>query len=477
VVLILNKEMIGSISGWQSGWKHREASNCSISAFGVLLILLTMLAVSLPSESARADDIPLSVAIQAFVKPQGNELSVLMRVPMDALGEIDFPKRGVPGTLIFSEADPTLETAVNAYVLGNFRLFEEGVLLEEHEIERVRVSLPSNRSFGSYEDALANIQLPALDDGINMYWRQGLMDVLLTYPIASPESRFAVDPRLGNLGAETNTVVRYVLPGGAERPFTFVGNPGMVSLDPSWIQAAWRFIVMGFEHILDGKDHLLFLLCLVIPLRSVRALVPVITAFTIAHSITLMSSLFGVVPSVLWFPPLIEMLIALSIVYMAFENIIGFKQEHRWVVTFCFGLVHGFGFSFLLTESMQFAGSHLFTSLLAFNVGVEFGQLLVLVIAVPLLIVIFRYLVPERVGIIIMSAVVAHSAWHWMAERWTTLMGYTINAPELNRAFYAGLTKWAILMVVALAALWLMETVFGRYFGSATSEKQSSTPG
>lgn len=474
--MILMEKMIGSVSGWRLNLAHGEASNCSISASGVLLAFLCLLMVWLPSGSARADDIPLSVAIQAFVKPQGSELSVLMRVPMDALGEIDFPTRGVPGNLIFSEADPTLETAVNAYLLGNFRLFEEGVLLEEHQIERVRVSLPSNRSFGSYEDALANIQLPALDDDLNMYWRQGLMDVLLTYPVTSAGSRFAVDPRLGNLGAETNTVVRYVLPSGAERPFTFVGNPGMVSLDPSWIQAAWRFIVMGFEHILDGKDHLLFLLCLVIPLRNIRALVPVITAFTIAHSITLMSSLFGVVPSVLWFPPLIEMLIALSIVYMAFENIVGFKQEHRWLVTFGFGLVHGFGFSFLLTESMQFAGGHLFTSLLAFNVGVEFGQLLVLVITVPLLIVIFRYLVAERVGIIIMSAVVAHSAWHWMAERWTTLMGYTINAPELNRAFYAGLTKWAVLMVVALAALWLMETVFSRYFGSATSEKLSSTP-
>lgn len=462
--------MVGLVNKGQVKGYAERANSCSMRICGVVLALVCFLGVGLFSEMAVADDVPQSVAVQAFVKPQGNALSVLIRVPMDALGEIDFPKSGVPGMLIFSEAEPTLRTAVNAYVLNNFRLFEEGVPLQDYEVSRVRVSLPSNRSFVSYEEGMQNIMLPRLEDSVNMYWRQGLLDVHITYAIESPDSRFSVDPRFGGLGVETNTVIRYVMPNGAERPFTFVGNPGMVSLDPSWVQAAWRFVAMGFTHILDGKDHLLFLLCLVVPLRNVRALVPVITAFTVAHSITLMSSLFGVVPSVLWFPPLIETLIALSIVYMAFENIVGFKQEHRWVVTFCFGLIHGFGFSFLLIQSMQFAGSHLFTSLLAFNVGVELGQLLVLVLVVPLLMLLFKHLKSEKVGIIIISAIVAHSAWHWMAERWETLMAYNIRLPEFNGAFYAGLTNWAILIVIAMAALWAMENLFGKYFASPKVE-------
>ena len=93
---------------------------------------------------------------------------------------------------------------------------------------------------------------------------------------------------------------------------------------------------------------------------------------------TLIASAYGMAPDSLWFPPLIETLIAISIVYMAFENIVGAKLQRRWVVTFAFGLVHGFGFSFLLRERLQFAGDHLVASLLAFNVGVEIGQLLVL---------------------------------------------------------------------------------------------------
>ena len=98
-----------------------------------------------------------------------------------------------------------------------------------------------------------------------------------------------------------------------------------------------------------------------------------------------------------------ETLIAVSIVYMAFENILSpcanvesadvdqRALERRWAVAFGFGLIHGFGFSFALRESLQFAGSHLLTSLVSFNVGVELGQLLVLVVLIPALNLVFRY--------------------------------------------------------------------------------------
>ena len=426
-----------------------------------LVVALLMSAVSI--ESASADDVPLRVAVQAFVKPAGSELSILMRVPMDALGEIDFPTRGVPGSLIFSEADNALETAAYTYIIGSVQVFEGDRQLTDYTLRKVRVSLPSDRSFNSYDLAMENLNKPKLDDSLDLYWRQGMLDLLVTYPIEFSTSRFSIDPRLAGLGVETNTVIRYVLPDGAERAFSFVGNPGLVYLDPSWFQASWRFVVLGFNHILEGTDHLLFLLCLVIPLRSIRALVPVISAFTIAHSITLIGSVMGVVPSVLWFPPLIETLIALSIVYMAFENIIGFDQRTRWVVTFGFGLIHGFGFSFLLTESMQFAGGYLLTALLSFNVGVELGQLLVLCLVVPLLAVLFKKIPSEKVGIVLLSALVAHSAWHWMSERFSSLMEYDIRWPALDSAFYGALGEWGILLIVATLVLWIMSSVFQKF--------------
>jgi len=425
----------------------------------VMLLIFGVIA----TEQSIADEIPSRVAVQAFIKPEGSQLNVLMRVPMDAFSEIDFPVQGSPGNLIISRARNALETAAYTYVLGAVRFYEDGVLLENVQLQTVRVSLPSDRSFSDYDLAIANINSAPLSDEINLYWRQGMLDILITYAVQSEESRFSVDPRLGGLGIETNTILRYVLTDGSDRAFTYVGNPGLVSLDPSWYQAVMRFIKLGFVHILEGTDHLLFLLCLLIPLRNVKALIPVVTSFTIAHSITLIASAFGLSPSALWFPPLIETLIALSIVYMALENIIGVRQEHRWIMTFCFGLIHGFGFSFLLTESMQFAGSHLVMSLLAFNVGVELGQLLVLILVVPVLALLFRYAVAERMGVILLSALVAHSAWHWMAERWAQFMAYELSPPVLNTQFYVALMQWGMLLIFASAVLWVMYEGFNRF--------------
>lgn len=428
----------------------------------LLIRLLIPFFVVLVPTMVQAHDIPSRVTVYAFVKPEGNQLNVLLRVPMEALGEIVFPTRG-PGYLVISEADFELQDAARVYVTESINFFENGVELEEKSLERVRVSLPSNRSFGSYEDALANILSPPLNDDVNLFWRQGMLDMQVTYPINSDQSDFSVDPQLGTLSDQTTTVLRFLTPGGSERLFNYLGNPGQVLLDPRWHQAVYRFVSMGFVHILEGLDHLLFLFCLVIPLRSIRGLIPVITSFTVAHSITLIGSAFGLSPGTLWFPPLIETLIALSIVYMAFENIVGARLSHRWIVTFGFGLVHGFGFAFMFRDTLQFAGGHLFSSLLAFNVGVELGQLMVLLLVIPFLNLLFKRVVAERVGTILLSALIAHSAWHWMMERGALLSQYQIQMPLMDAQFFAGLMRWGMLAIVAAAAIWGMYELFRRF--------------
>jgi hypothetical protein len=210
-------------------------------------------------------------------------------------------------------------------------------------------------------------------------------------------------------------------------------------------------VKLGFMHILDGTDHLLFLFCLVIPFRRFRALIPIVTAFTVAHSMTLIASAYNLAPGALWFPPLIETLIASSIVYMALENIVGGATVHRrWIIAFGFGLVHGFGFSFALKETLQFAGSHLLTSLLGFNIGVELGQLLVLALMVPALEFAFRHMVAERMGTIILSALVAHTGWHWMMDRADQLRQFRFEWPIVDAAMLV--TALRVLMVIVLLA-------------------------
>jgi hypothetical protein len=421
----------------------------------------TALIVALQSGPA-AHEIPASVTVHAFVRPEGQRLRLLVRAPLAAMRDVLFPLRG-PGYLDLARAGTLLDDAARLWIADSVRLYEGDVRLPAPTIAAIRVSLPSDQSFTSYDDALAHVTGAALPDDTELYWNQALLDVLLEYAIHSDRSDFSIDPGLGRLGLRVVTVLRFLPLGGAIRPFELVGDPGVVRLDPRWHQAALRFVASGFLHILDGIDHLLFLLCLVIPLRRLGPLVVVVTSFTIAHSITLIAAALGLAPGALWFPPLVETLIAASIVYMAFENIVGVTLERRWLMAFGFGLVHGFGFSFALRESMQFAGSHLLTALLSFNVGVEIGQLFVLALLVPALTALFRVVVAERVGTIILSALVAHTGWHWMIERGDRLRQFRFEWPTLDAALLAAAMRWLLLALILAGAARLIVGMLRRF--------------
>ena len=421
---------------------------------------------------AVAHEIPPSVMVLAFVKPEAHRLRVILRVPLEAMRDVDFPLRG-PGYLDIQRAAPLLTNAARVWLAGYLSVYEGDARLGGATITSARVSLPSDRSFATYEQALVHLSGAPLDSSTDLYWKQALLDVLIEYPISSPQSRFSIDPALARLGVRTTTVLRFLPPNGAERAFEYVGDPGLVLLDPRWHQAALRFVSLGFHHILDGIDHLLFIFCLVIPFRRLRPLIAIVTSFTVAHCLTLAASVLGFAPDALWFPPLIEVLIALSIVYMALENIVGPKLERRWLVAFGFGLVHGFGFSFALRESLQFAGSHLATSLLAFNVGVELGQILVLVLAIPVLSYVFAHVVEERMGTIILSAFVAHTAWHWMLDRGNALRQYHVEWPTLDAALLAGAMRTVMLLLIFVGLGWLLGAGVRRLAGSPSAREVS----
>jgi hypothetical protein len=422
--------------------------------FGAAAIMAALL-LSLPPGTF-AHTIPNDVTLQAFVKPDGAHLYLLVRVPLKAMSDMEFPERE-PGSLDLARVDPTLREGATRYVSDAIELYENDSRLLNPQIIDTRVALESDRSFSSYEDALAHVTGPRLPNDTSVAWDQTLLDVLFDYPIHSDKSNFAIHPQVAGLGLRVVTVLRFLPPGGAIRAFEFVDDPGLVRLDPRWYQAAARFVDMGFLHILDGTDHLLFLFCLIIPFRRFRELIPVVTSFTVAHSITLLASAYNLGPSALWFPPLIEMLIALSIVYMALENIVGGATVHRrWIIAFGFGLVHGFGFSFALRQTLQFAGTHLLTSLLSFNLGVELGQLLILALLIPVLDLLFRYVVAERMGTIILSALVAHTAWHWMVDRWSVLRRYQFEWPALQAAPLATALRWMMLLVILAGLAWFL---------------------
>ncbi len=426
-----------------------------------IILLIATLVLGLPFTAA-AHDIPADLTIQAFVKPQGQQLHLLVRAPLKAMADVEFPRRG-PGYLDLARIDKSLRDAATIWISRQIEVYEGDDQLSEPQIVEARVSLPSDKSFASYEEAVAHLTDQRLTNDTDLVWDQALIDVLFDYPIRSDQSAFSIRSGLARLGLRVVTVLRFLPPTGVVRAFEFLDDPGIIRLDPRWHQAALHFVKLGFLHILEGTDHLLFLFCLVIPFRRFRSLIAVVTSFTVAHSVTLIASAYDLGPTALWFPPLIETLIAMSIVYMALENIVGSNVRRRWMITFGFGLVHGFGFSFALRETLQFAGSYLLTSLLSFNIGVELGQLLVLAILIPALEILFRFAVAERIGTIILSALVAHTGWHWMIERGERLLQFRIQWPALTAVLLAGVMRWLMVLVIIAGVVWLCVTVTAGY--------------
>ena len=401
-----------------------------------------------------AHDVPNDVRIQVFLKPEGQRLRLLVRAPLASMNDISWPTTGV----FLNLADPEMKAALNEgakdWIADRIEIYEDDVRLGGPRLAAVRVSQPSDISFDSYDGALRSLLGPALPAGTEVVRSQAMVDALFEYPIQSDRSRFSIDPHYRLLGLRALTILRFVTPDGAERALEFHDDPGVVRLDPRWLQVVRLFVVEGIRHILSGSDHLLFLFCLVIPFRRFRQLLVVVTAFTVAHSITLIASAYDMGPDAGWFPPLVETLIAVSIVYMALENILAPALRRRWLIAFGFGLVHGFGFSFALRDTMQLAGSHLLTSLLSFNLGVEIGQVAVIAVLLPALALLFRT-VAERPGTIVLSAIVAHTGWHWMIDRGQQLLRYQFQFPDLTLGFFAGAMRWMMIVVAMAAAWWL----------------------
>jgi hypothetical protein len=156
----------------------------------------------------------------------------------------------------------------------------------------------------------------------------------------------------------------------------------------TWIKKVYIFIKAGFEHIIpQGIDHILFVLGLFFSTLKFRSLILQVSAFTLAHSITLALAALGFVKLQL---SVVEPLIFLSVVWVAVENCL-FKQTTKWrpLIVFIFGLLHGLGFAALLSQ-YGLPKDNFISLLLAFNVGVEIGQLTVLLVAFILIRLIFR---------------------------------------------------------------------------------------
>jgi HupE / UreJ protein len=200
-----------------------------------------------------------------------------------------------------------------------------------------------------------------------------------------------------------------------ERQVTFGEESRTVTIDIDRTAATgwFDFVKLGIEHILTGYDHLLFLVALLATARGVWSVVRIVTAFTLAHSVTLSVAALGMVT----IPGrIVEPLIAATIVWVALENLFAAEPDRRrWTWSFGFGLVHGFGFAAALGE-LGLKGAALVRGLVGFNVGVEIGQLLFVAVLMPVLLLLTHgrgaRLTPR-----IASLAVAIIGSYWLVER------------------------------------------------------------
>lgn len=224
----------------------------------------------------------------------------------------------------------------------------------------------------------------------------------LRFDCSQPVSRLTIQDHLPAVLGDTHHVIALLTWDGGSLSHAFSAAQPTLEADlrhQGTPNGAGSFFVLGIEHIATGYDHLLFVLALVLCGGNRLQLLKIVTAFTLAHSITLGAAAFDLVtlPSML-----VEAVIALSIAYVAFENLAPrFAVSRRWTISFAFGLVHGFGFSSVLKEIGLPKDSELL-ALLNFNLGVEAGQIVAVAIVVPLLIRVRR------------------QSWGMRAIRWTS---------------------------------------------------------
>jgi len=185
---------------------------------------------------------------------------------------------------------------------------------------------------------------------------------------------------------------------------------------PAALSVIGRYIGSGIEHIWIGYDHIAFLIALLLWARRLWPVVKVVTAFTVAHSITLALAVLDIVslPA-----SLVEPLIAASIIWVAAENFFSENVARRWKITFLLGLVHGFGFAGVLRD-FGLPTEALGLALASFNIGVEIGQVAIVAVAVPVLLGIDRLMnttTRSRALVSGLSLVIAGMGLYWLAAR------------------------------------------------------------
>jgi len=393
------------------------------------------------SAAANGSDLPPEIVLQGYVKPEDGHLRQLVRIPLVFLQPFNLPKRG-PGYLDLANMEEVLRVAA-ATAGQQIELREDGALLVA-TVRQARVSLLSDRSFQSYDAALAHLRAPRLPVETNLFWNQGFFDAELEYAIRSPEGRFSIRTDvMPGLGMRVKLELDFVPQGKAPRHYVLSGGSGWVALDPRWYDAAWIFVRNGFADAVS-PERFVFLLCLLAPFVQWRGLLALALALGVLQALTTSAIALGAIANTRWLGEIAAVGTAAATLLAAIANLGAPGVRRRWLLAGVVGSLGGFALGISFAELRQFAGSNVAVALVSFNVGLVLAVVLVGALAWAAMRLVARVL-GARLGIVVVSAILGHQAWHWMLDR-----GHQF-AHALEHASQAGL-RTALL----ITALWLI---------------------
>jgi len=314
-----------------------------------------------------------------------------------------------------------------AFVTAGYQLTADGETLSG-KAEDLRIQAAERQTrFANLAEVDASFGGPTLPDGEALYVGDAVIDVRVRYPAPTAAAVLHLSSTLAStIPADTfvaNLLIGY--DGGEQRIERITGQLAEpVEIAPTRLSAAKSFMGHGLHHILAGPDHVLFVLCLAIGAGTPGALLWRVTGFTVGHTISLAAGVAGYAPEQPWLVAAVEVLIALSIIYAAARVLRHTSREYTLVVTTSIGVLHGLGFSMLLTQLLGADSPHLVTSLLSFNAGIEIGQVLVVLVVITTLFVFGRISTVLRAGATNALASVSFVvAVYWVLQRVPALWG------------------------------------------------------
>ncbi len=390
---------------------------------------------------ANGSDYPAEIVMQGFVKPEPGRAHLLVRVPLNLLANVPLPKRG-PGYLDLANIDAGLKQAAAA----TSRLVElsaDGATLAPVTRE-VQLAFPADRSFASYATALAHLQGPPLPADTNLFWTQGYFDAHLEYALPSTAADLRVRVNVGpEVGSRLKLRLEYLPAGEPARPYEIAGNAGWIPLEPRGYETAWLFAKTGFAGAF-AIDRFVFLLCLVAPFRDLRGVLALAVAMAALQALTATAAAEGAFTDLElgWLPLLANAVLAAAMILLAIGNLAAPSVRRRWLLATIASAFGGFGLARVFADAAQFAATHPLAAIVFFDVGSALGVVVATAVAAIALRVLFARVLGGLVGVIVLSALVGHAAWHGLIDNGTEL------AQRLQRL--PGASLWPALGAVAL---------------------------